>query len=196
MLHFLYLITALYWSWLSGVALTAITPVNRDEGYAQTGIGFNFAFYNGEGGGVYTDLCANTNGYIAVPQGNTGCTTPDNTPDPIPSANSPNNYIAPLWADLSGDDNEFLYYQVTLPPLFVPIANQTQPPGCGGGGCNGRPNTLIGWTGSNLYWHRWFNNYETIYAITQQILTMLYILMMSFPLISRSTRRQQIRGFV
>jgi hypothetical protein len=76
---------ALYWSWLSGVALTGITPVNRDEGYAQTGIGFNFAFYNGEGGGVYTDLCANTNGYIAVPQGNTGCTTPDNTPDPIPS---------------------------------------------------------------------------------------------------------------
>jgi hypothetical protein len=153
---------SLYWSWLSGVALTAITPVNRDEGYAQTGIGFNFAFYNGEGGGVYTDLCANTNGYIAVPQGNTGCTTPDNTPDPIPSANSPNNYIAPLWADLSGDDNEFLYYQVTLPPLFVPIANQTQPPGCGGGGCNGRPNTLIGWTGSNLYYHRTINSYETI----------------------------------
>jgi hypothetical protein len=155
---------ALYWSWLSGVALTGITPVNRDEGFAQTGMftSGSFAFYNGEGGGFYTDLCANTNGYIAVPQVNAGCTTPDNTPDPIPSTNSPNSYIAPLWADLSGDDNEFLYYQVTLPPLFVPIVNQTQPPGCSGGGCNGRPNTLIGWTGSNLYYHRTINSYETI----------------------------------
>jgi hypothetical protein len=156
---------ALYWSWLSGVDPTLTTMTisgNRDEGYAQTGIftSGSFYFYNGEGGGVYTNLCANTNGYIALPQGNTGCTTPDNTPDPIPSASSPNTYIAPLWADLSGDDNEFLYYQVTLPPLFVRIQNQTQPPGCVG--CNGRPETLMGWTGSSLYYHRVINGYETI----------------------------------
>ncbi len=186
---------SLYWSWLSGVALTPMTiSGNRDEGYAQTGIGFNFAFYNGEGGGVYSDLCANTNGYIAVPQGNTGCTTPDNTPDPIPSTNSPNNYIAPLWADLSGDDNEFLYYQVTLPPLFVPIANQTHPPGCSGSGCNGRPNTLIGWTGSNLYWHRWFNNYENnICNNTTNFNDVVYtydVLPFDFPFYTQTTNRR------
>jgi len=155
---------ALYWSWLSGVPLTTITPANRDAGYSQQGIGFPFAFYNGEGGGTYTDMCINANGFIGLPQGNGGCATTDQnitaTPDPIPFNASPNNYIAPLWADLSGDDNEFLYYQLQLPPLFVPISSQTEPPGCGGGGCNGRPNTLIGWTGSSLYWHRWFNDTE------------------------------------
>jgi len=158
---------ALYWSWLSGVPLTALglTGGNVDNGYAQTGIGFTFNFYNGLGGGSYTDICVQTNGYIGVPQGNTGCATTTSSisevPDPIPSTSAPNGYIAPLWADLSGDNNEFLYYKVELPPLFLPRARQARPPGSWAPAGDTRPNTVIGWTGSSVYYHLLFNNYET-----------------------------------
>lgn len=137
------LLTSRINSWI----LSNLTPTNWDNGYAQTGIGFNFLFYNNS----YVDACISTNGYITLPQGNTGeCTDPN--PDPIPSTTTPDPYIAPLWADLSGDGNEFLYYMVSLPPLFIPRTQQSRQPGASWTG-NNYPQVAIGWSGEANYYH-------------------------------------------
>ena len=151
-------------SWLSSKFLgsLALAGGNWDEGYATTSMGFNFNFYrtiDGAPPNPYSDLCINTNGYIGLPASNGGCTTPDNTPDPIPSTSAPNAYVAPMWADLSGDGNDFLYYKLELRGLFVSRIDQTEPPNCIA--CNDNPETVIGWTGSTAYYHRvfgWENN--------------------------------------
>ncbi len=142
-------------SWINNTVapgLTNITPANRDEGSSTQGIGFTFWFF----GNGYSDMCISTNGYAIFPSTGAGCIDP--TPDPIPFAATPNNYVAPMWADLSGDDNEFLYYRITLPPLFVPRDRQTHPPtNCP---ANNRPCVAIGWSGEPNYYNMQVNTTE------------------------------------
>ncbi|MDW8087741.1 MAG: hypothetical protein RMJ45_07150, partial [Candidatus Calescibacterium sp.] len=148
---------ALLTSRINSWVLSTITLAggNVDNGYFQTAVGFTFNFY----AAGYSDLCISTNGYITMPQTNTGeCTDPN--PDPIPSTTTPDPYIAPLWADLSGDNNDFLYYFVSLPPLFVPRTQQARPPGSWAPAGNNYPNVAIGWSGEPNYYHLAFNNTE------------------------------------
>jgi hypothetical protein len=62
-----------------------------DDWYGPVDLGFNFAFYDSSYSGV--SICSN--GLLVFGDG-----TGDPNNSPIPSPNSPNNYIAPFWSDL------------------------------------------------------------------------------------------------
>jgi uncharacterized repeat protein (TIGR01451 family) len=69
------------------------SPVD-DEVSAALPIGFTFRFYKN----TYTDLYVNSNGLVMFGPGN--ATNVDNTPEPIPTPGSTDNYASCFWADL------------------------------------------------------------------------------------------------
>ena len=72
------------------------------DDYAQAiSIGFPFYFYDQ----TYSSLSASTNGLITF-----GGSSTSFSPQPIPSAGTPNNFIAPFWTDLvKGGGSNILY---------------------------------------------------------------------------------------
>ena len=83
---------------------TATGPYNPlDEGMAgPIELGFSFGYY----GNDYENIYVNSNGLIGFQPIDEVCFTNMSIPDP----DSPNNYIAPFWTDLSGEDGGEVYY--------------------------------------------------------------------------------------
>ena len=103
-------------SWISASTKSGLTG---DDSYAgPINIGFNFPFY----GISQTQLYFNTNGLITFGTGSTSL----NWNDPLPSFLPPNNFIAPLWADLvvgSPYNSGAVYYMQggTLPNRYFVV---------------------------------------------------------------------------
>jgi hypothetical protein len=78
--------------------------LNGDDTYDWLPIGFDFPFYDN----VYHGAWASSNGLLSFDAGTSRFSN-----DPIPSASSPNNFLAPFWDDQSvytfGD--EHVYYE-------------------------------------------------------------------------------------
>ncbi len=80
------------YNWLSASGGSVISFQGQDDSYfGPVSIGFPFKFYEN----TYNSLYISTNGMITFGEGNS---SPANTV--IPWAPRPNNFIAPLWADL------------------------------------------------------------------------------------------------
>jgi hypothetical protein len=77
------------------------TGYANNETYGPFNIGFTFNFY----GASYTQFHASSNGLISF-----GTGTTDAGEDPIPTAGSPNNFIAPFWDDLVIDGSGQILY--------------------------------------------------------------------------------------
>jgi gliding motility-associated-like protein len=60
--------------------------------YGPFNVGFNFTFF----GNIYTQFYVTSNGLILF-----GAESIDGSEDPIPTAGTPNNFIAPFWDDLT-----------------------------------------------------------------------------------------------
>jgi hypothetical protein len=92
-----------------------------DDGGTQVPLGFSFTFF----GNVKTQVFVCSNGYLTF-----GADPSDFTPDPIPSAVDPNDYIAPLWTDLDpGDGVGQVHHQTTgVAPNRVFVAQWTDVP--------------------------------------------------------------------
>jgi gliding motility-associated-like protein len=79
-----------------------------EESFGPFSIGFNFTFF----GNTYSQFYVNSNGLVMFGAGST-----DGTEDPIPTASSPNNFIAPLWDDLIiSSSGKMLYATVGAAP--------------------------------------------------------------------------------
>jgi hypothetical protein len=91
-------------NWIEISSTGTNSGVTGDDNYGGAfPIGFNFTFY----GNVYSTFYLSTNGYITFGSGSW-----DYTNDNIPSTNSPNNYIAAYWDDLTTGSGT-IYYQTT-----------------------------------------------------------------------------------
>lgn len=71
------------------------------QSYGPYNIGFNFAFY----GNSYNQFYVNSSGLVLFGAGST-----DGTEDPIPTAGAPNNFIAPLWDQLTVSSSGNIMY--------------------------------------------------------------------------------------
>ena len=80
---------AVSWIDISGLG-SAVTL--SDDDTARVNIGFDFSFYDTD----YTTLCICSNGMLKFGEGTT-----DYTNDDIPDSDTPNNFIAAFWDDLS-----------------------------------------------------------------------------------------------
>ncbi|NSW95810.1 MAG: hypothetical protein HPY62_13965, partial [Bacteroidales bacterium] len=69
--------------------------------YGPFNIGFNFTFF----GNTYTQFYVTSNGLVLFGAGST-----DGTEDPIPTAATPNNFIAAFWDDLTVDGSGNILY--------------------------------------------------------------------------------------
>ncbi|UCC79742.1 MAG: carboxypeptidase regulatory-like domain-containing protein, partial [Candidatus Zixiibacteriota bacterium] len=75
-----------------------------EDSYVSAPIGFSFPFYENS----YTSLFICSNGMLTFGSG-----SGDYGNDPIPHSNTPHNFIAPWWDDLSPQDGHVYYYQDT-----------------------------------------------------------------------------------
>ena len=90
------------YNWLDATTGTALSLT--DDSSAEIPIGFDFKFY----GITYSSISVCSNGYLTFDSDGR-----DFTNDPIPSANTPNNIIAPFWDDLNPSSGGQVYYLVT-----------------------------------------------------------------------------------
>lgn len=90
----------------------------NNASYGSLNIGFNFTYF----GNTYSQFYISTNGLLTF-----GTGTTDPSEDPIPTAGSPNNFIAPFWDDLVIDPSgNILYTTVGASPnrkLIVQFRN-------------------------------------------------------------------------
>ncbi|UCC78697.1 MAG: immune inhibitor A, partial [Candidatus Zixiibacteriota bacterium] len=75
-----------------------------EDSYVSAPIGFSFPFYENS----YSTLYICSNGMLTFGSG-----SGDYGNDPIPHSNTPHNFIAPWWDDLSPQDGHVYYYQDT-----------------------------------------------------------------------------------
>ena len=79
-----------------------------DRGWGPFNIGFNFTFF----GNTYSQFYVTSNGLLMF-----GSRSGDYTEDPIPSTNTPNNFIAPFWDDIVIDPaGKILYTTIGASP--------------------------------------------------------------------------------
>jgi hypothetical protein len=79
-------------SWVDITGTGTASPLTGDDEYSSAvPIGFTFPYYDSE----YTNVFFSTNGFITF-----GAGSSDYSNDPVPSANSPNLFVAPFWDDL------------------------------------------------------------------------------------------------
>lgn len=78
------------------------TSYSNNESFGPFNIGFSFNFHGAE----YNQLYVSSNGFISFDSGST-----DPGEDPIPSAETPNNIIAPFWDDLVIDNSGSILYR-------------------------------------------------------------------------------------
>jgi hypothetical protein len=103
------------------------TPANitSDDGYVgPISMGINFSFY----GNTYSTIFINANGILTF-----GTGTGSYSNQVIPSSGAPNNFIAPLWDDLSPQNGgSVMYYHDAVNNRF--IVSYTNTPFYSGGG--------------------------------------------------------------
>jgi hypothetical protein len=95
------------WIDISSVG-TEIFP--GEDNYVNVPIGFSFPFYDNN----YSDVFVCSNGLLTFGSGSTVYSN-----DPIPDTDSPDNYIAPWWDDLSPQDGHVYYYQDVANNRFI-----------------------------------------------------------------------------
>jgi hypothetical protein len=94
--------TTYNWIEISGTGINS--GINCDDCAVYVPMGFNFTYF----GNIYDHMGIGSNGILTP-----GSSTSDYTNDSIPSTNSPNNLIVPLWDDLyvSAGSGARIYYQ-------------------------------------------------------------------------------------
>ena len=96
-------------SWVEISSTGTASGVSGDDNYGGPfSIGFNFTYY----GNIYSTYYISTNGFISFGSGSW-----DLSNDNIPATNSPNNYIAAYWDDLTTGTGTIYYQTIGVEPF-------------------------------------------------------------------------------
>ncbi|MEM4725064.1 MAG: hypothetical protein QXP01_08650, partial [Candidatus Hadarchaeum sp.] len=107
--------TGSYMGWIEAQGVNGVTQVNLTADDMFTGphnLGFDFPFYEN----TYSQFYLSSNGLISFGSG-----SQEYQAKPIPFSPPPNNFIAPLWADLNKSQNGevYIWQQNTTPKRTV-----------------------------------------------------------------------------